>query len=137
MLGGFSGKWVHLCIAKYNLLDISKIRATGFTFTNHPFLIPSDYHSNFILPTWRCFWKFHYERNYSVYSLRKKPDKLFYRAVSPHIIFRWSPELFYWFSLNKIKEYYHIAPFSITGTILSPKVDFLFREIINENEIKQ
>ena len=35
MLGGIPRKWVHVCIAKRNLLDISEIHATGSAFTNH------------------------------------------------------------------------------------------------------
>ena len=30
MLGGLPKKWVHMCIAKRNLLDISEIHATSF-----------------------------------------------------------------------------------------------------------
>ena len=35
MLGGIPRKWVHVFIAKRNLLEISKIHAASFTFTNH------------------------------------------------------------------------------------------------------
>ena len=35
MLGGIPRRWVNVCIAKRNLLDISKIHAASFTFTNH------------------------------------------------------------------------------------------------------
>ena len=40
MLGGLPKKWVHMCIAKHNLLHISPIHAAGFTFTNHFFMHP-------------------------------------------------------------------------------------------------
>ena len=35
MLGGIPRKWVHVCIAKRNLLEISEIYAAGPAFTNH------------------------------------------------------------------------------------------------------
>ena len=35
MLGGIPRRWVHVCIAKRNLLDISEIHAAGFRFINH------------------------------------------------------------------------------------------------------
>ena len=35
MLGGIPRRWVYVCIAKRNLLDISEIHAAGFTFNNH------------------------------------------------------------------------------------------------------
>ena len=34
MLGGIPRRWVHVCIAKRNLLDISEIHAAGFPFIN-------------------------------------------------------------------------------------------------------
>ena len=35
MLGGIPRRWVHVCIAKHNLLDISEIYVAGSAFTNH------------------------------------------------------------------------------------------------------
>ena len=35
MLGGIPRRWVHVCIAKRNLLDISEIHAAGFPFINN------------------------------------------------------------------------------------------------------
>ena len=46
MLGGIPRRWVHVCIAKRNLLDISEIHAAGFTYQ------PSQ---GFLMhPKWSC-----------------------------------------------------------------------------------
>ena len=47
MLGGLPKKWVHMCIAKRNLLDISEIHATSFK-PSRGFLM---------YPKWGCRWQ--------------------------------------------------------------------------------